>query len=51
MAKRKRKMPEAFIAQQEKMRAKAVRKHDSTSTPKRAKKKTTKTKKTTRRGK
>lgn len=50
MAKRKRKMPEAFIRNQEKMRAKAVRKHDSTSTPKRAKK-TTKTKKTTRRGK
>lgn len=33
MATKKRKMPEAFIKQQEKMKAKAARKHDSTSRP------------------
>jgi hypothetical protein len=47
MAKGKRKMPAAFVAQQEKMKAKAARKHDSTSRPKKPKK----ARKTTRRGK
>lgn len=40
MAARKRKMPAAFIKQQEKMKAKATRKPDSTSRPAKPGKKT-----------